>query len=124
MDKMKENFSGVEQFARKYTVETLTAVAILVATLSSWGRFFIGSFGWAVVFVAVGAIIGIFFPTQIDHGIKRAHAFSIKEGRTGEILMEVIKIAIALFLPFLYFGFLGLMTGTSYHYYARFAQKK
>ena len=33
-----------------------------------------------------------------------------------------VKIVIALFLPFVYFGFLGLLAGSSYHYYIRHSQ--
>lgn len=118
---MKENFSGVEKFARRYTIETLTVIAIVVGALSAWAHFFVGTLGWSVLFMAIGAILGIFFPNQVDRTVKKIYAFSGKEKKIGEVVAEVIKIAVALFLPFIYFGFLGLLAGTSYHYYTRFA---
>lgn len=121
MHKVKENFSGVEKFARRYPIEILTAIAILVAGLSAWAHFFLGTLGWSVLFLAIGAILGIFFPTQIDKAIKKVYSFSIG-AHMSVIVAEVIKIGIALFLPFIYFGFLGLMAGSAYHYYTRFMQ--
>ena len=120
---MKKRLIGVEKFARRYTVETLTALAILVGAFSAWMHLFIGTLGWSVIFMAAGAILGIFFPSHIDQGIKKIYFWSCGGNRMGEMLMEIGKIAIALFLPFLYFGFLGLMAGTAYHYYTRFVHQ-
>lgn len=122
MNKMKESFSGVEKLARRYPIEILTAIAILIATLSAWAGFFVGTLGWSIFFLAIGAIVGIFFPIYIDKGIKAIYSYSIGVKKMGLIIAEIIKIGVALFLPFLYFGFLGLMAGTSYHYYTRFMQ--
>jgi len=122
LNKVKDNFSEVEKFARKHTTETLTAIAIAVAALSAWAHFFVGTLGWSVIFMAIGAIVGIFFPSHIDRGIKKIYSFSSRENKMTEIIAEAIKIAVALFLPFIYFCFLGLMAGTSYHYYTRYAQ--
>ena len=124
MKKVKQNFSGVEQFARRHTFETLTVVAILVATVSAWSRFFVGTMGWSVLFMAIGAILGVFFPSQVEKGMKKVYSFSVGDKKAKEYFIEGAKIAVALFLPFLYFGFLGLMAGTAYHYYSRFEEKE
>jgi hypothetical protein len=39
------------------------------------------------------------------------------------MVAEGIKIAVALFVPFVYFAFLGLLVGTGYHFYARVGHK-
>ena len=122
MHKMKEGFSDVEKFARRHTIETLTVIAILVGALSAWAHFFVGTLGWSVIFMAVGAIFGIFFPTHVDRVIKKIYSLSGGDRKMGEMIAEIVKIAVALFVPFIYFGFLGLMAGTSYHYYTRYAQ--
>jgi hypothetical protein len=119
---MKENFSEVEKFARRHTIETLTVIAIAVAALSAWAHFFVGTLGWSMIFMAAGAVVGIFFPTHIDKGIKMIYSFSSGDNKMTEVIAEGVKIAIALFLPFIYFCFLGMMAGTSYHYYTRYIQ--
>lgn len=122
INKVKTNLSEVERFARKHTAETLTVVAIIVGALSAWAHFFVGTLGWSVIFMAAGAIIGIFFPSHADRLIKKIYTFSAGDKKWGQIVAEGAKIAVALFLPFIYFWFLGTMAGTSYHYYTRYAQ--
>jgi hypothetical protein len=38
------------------------------------------------------------------------------------MVLGIVKIVVALFIPFLLFGVFGLLAGTSYHYYTRHAQ--
>lgn len=115
--KMKEGFSEVEKFTHKHLVETLTVVAIIVATFSGWMHFFIGTMGWSILFLAIGSIAGLFAPTQMDAIMMKIYSFSRGKGRTGVIVAEAIKIAVALLIPFLYFGFMGVMSGTAFQYY-------
>jgi hypothetical protein len=122
LDSIKESFPHVEKFARKYTTETLMVTAILVGALSAWAHFFMGGIGLTVIFMVAGAVSGIFFPTTVDYSIKRVFALSAGN-KTGEMVAEGIKIAVALFLPFIYFGFLGLLVGTAYHHYTHFGHK-
>lgn len=122
LHKMRENFSGVEKFAHKYMVETLTAVAIVVGAFSAWTHLFIGTLGWSMLFLVIGSVLGIFMPTQMDGILKKIYSFSRGESRTSVIVSEVVKIAVALFLPFIYFAFLGIMSGTAYQYYVHVSQ--
>jgi hypothetical protein len=39
-----------------------------------------------------------------------------------EIIFGAVKIVVAIFIPFIYFAFLGFLAGNSYHYYIRHAQ--
>lgn len=118
MNKVKEQLSEVERFTRKHTTETLTAIAILVGAFSAWAHLFAGTLAWSIILMAIGAILGVFFPNQVDQCIKKIYSFS-GEKKIGEMIAEIVKIAVALFLPFIYFGFLGLMAGVAYHYYAQ-----
>lgn|GEM_PF-3313316 len=117
MNKVKENFSEVERFARKYPMEVLTAIAILVGALSSWGHFFLGTLGWSMLFLVIGSCVGIFLPRQMDMAMKKIYSFSTFNRKWGEIFAEGVKIALALFVPFIYFGFFGIMAGTAFQYY-------
>ena len=106
LNKMREGFSGVEKFAHKYMVETMTVAAIIVGALSAWMHFFVGTLGWSILFLVIGSIFGIFMPVQMDWAMKKIYSYSRWGNRTSAIIAESVKIAIALFLPFLYFGFL------------------
>lgn len=122
MNKMKENFSGLGQFAQRHLVETLTWAAIILAVFSAWSGMFIGTLGWSLVIMIIGAGAGIFFPRHMDMGMKRVYGFSRGSRQVTPIIAEIVKLAVALFLPFLYFGFLGIMAGTAYQYYIRNAR--
>jgi hypothetical protein len=117
LGKMRQNFSGLENFATRHTVETLTIVAIILGAISSWGHFFLGSLGWSILFVVIGSGLGMFLPHQMDTVIKKTYPQGMDRKKTYVIGFEVVKILFALFIPFIYFGFLGVMAGTAYQYY-------
>ena len=123
INKIKEGVSvqEVEDFARKYSTETFTILAIVIATISSVFDFFTGP-KLTIFFLAVGAVLGVFFPVQVERGLKRLYSFAFKQEQTTQIMVGVVKLIVAIFIPFLYFGLLGLLAGTSYHYYTRHAQ--
>ncbi len=122
-DKIKEGISTqqIENFARKHTQEVFSTLAIFIGAISSIFDFFTGS-GWSILFAAIGAITAIAFPVAIEKKLKKLYNFSLKQEKTTEMVLGGVKIVVAIFLPFLYFGFLGLLAGTSYHYYIRHAQ--
>lgn len=122
LHKVRENFSDVEKFTRRHMVETLTVIAIVVGALSAWMHFFVGTLGWSILFLVVGSVLGIYMPSQMDMAMKKVYSFSRGGSQATMYIAEAIKIAVALFLPFLYFGFLGIMTGTAYQYYVHFSQ--
>src|SRR5258707_276157 len=113
-DKIKENLSDAKRFARNHRREVLTGVAILVATFSSWGHFFVGTMGWSLLFVAIGALAALFCPRELEQGIEKMERFSIGEKRLSRIALHGVKIAVALFLPFLYFGLIGIHAGLGF----------
>lgn len=122
LNKMRANFSGVEKFANKYLTETLTAVAILLGAFSAWTHLFVGTLGWSILFLVIGAVLGMFASVKMDMFMKKIYSFSGSGKKSAVIVAEVIKIAVAFFLPFLYFAFLGVLTGTAYQYYIHYSQ--
>lgn len=115
--KVKEGIAEVEKFTYRYLVETLTVVAILIAVFSGWMHIFIGTLGWSTLFLSLGVIAGLFAPVQMDSIMMKIYSFSKGASRSKVLTAEVIKIAIALFLPFIYFCFIGIMSGTAFQYY-------
>ena len=122
-DKLKEGVSvqELESFARKHTTEAFSVLAILIAAISSAFDFFTGP-GMTILFIAIGTIVAIFFPAPVEKGLKQLYRFTYKQEKTTEIILGGVKIVVAIFIPFLYFGLLGLLAGTSYHYYLRHSQ--
>lgn len=122
-DKMKEGVSAqqLEDFAKKHTPEVFSALAIFVGAVSSIFDFFTGP-GLSIFFASLGAIIGIAFPVIIETKLKQIYSFALKQEKTTEMILGGVKIVIAIFLPFVFFGFFGLLGGTSYHYYIRHAR--
>lgn len=123
MDKIKEGVSvqEVEDFARKYTTEVFSVLAIVIGGISSMYDFFTGP-KLTIAFLAIGVILGIFFPAPVEKGLKQFYSFSFKQEKTTQMILGLVKVVVGLFIPFVLFGFMGLLAGTSYHYYTRHAQ--
>ena len=122
-EKLKEGVSvqELEEFARKHTTEVFSVLALIIGAISSTFDFFTGP-GWTILFTALGCILAIFFPAPIEKGLKQIYSFTFKQEKTTEMIIGGVKIVIAIFVPFIYFGLLGLLAGTSFHYYIRHAQ--
>ncbi|MBI3508511.1 MAG: hypothetical protein HY069_02590 [Chlamydiia bacterium] len=122
-DKLKEGVSvqELENFARKHTSELLSVLATIIGAISSGYDFFTGP-KFSIFFMALGTILAIIFPAPIERALKQLYNFTFKQEKTTELIIGGVKIIIAIFLPFLYFGLMGLLAGTSYHYYIRHAQ--
>jgi len=123
MDKIKEGVSvqEVEDFARKYTIEVFSVLAIVIASISSMYDFFTGP-KFTILFIAVGLILGVFFPSPVERVLKQYYSFSYKQEKMTQMIMGCVMIVVGLFIPFIIFGAVGLLAGTSYHYYTRHAQ--
>ena len=122
-EKLKEGVSvqEIEDFARKHTTEVFSVLALIIGAISSTFDFFTGP-GWTIIFTALGAIAGVFFPAPVEKILKQLYSFTLKQEKTTEMILGGVKIIIAIFIPFIYFGLIGLLAGTSYHYYLRHAQ--
>lgn len=122
-EKLKEGVSvqELEDFARKYSTEVFTVVALIIGSISSVFNFFTGP-TWTILFVTLGAVLGIFFPTPVDKGLKQLYDFTFKQEKSTQLILGAVKIVMAIFIPFVLFGIMGLLAGTSYHYYTRRGQ--
>lgn len=119
-DMLKDGVSvqEIETFARKYTTEVFLVLAILIASISAIFDFFSGP-GWSIVFAGICSILSILFPNQIEKGMKKLFSFGNKNEKSMQIIIGVVRIVIAIFIPFILFGFLGLLAGTSFHLHMR-----
>jgi len=122
-EKLKEGVSvqELEDFARKHSTEVFTVLALIIGAISSIFNFFTGP-SWTILFTTLGAILGIFFPAPVERGLKQLYDFTFKQEKSTQMILGAVKIVIAIFIPFILFGIIGLLAGTSYHYYTRRAQ--
>lgn len=122
-EKLKEGVSvkEIEEFTRKYTMEVFSVLAIIIATASSCWDFFTGP-KMTIFFTALGCVLAVLFPVHIERGLKQFYNFVFKQDKNTQLIVGAVKVVIAIFIPFLLFGLIGLLAGSSYHYYVRQAQ--
>lgn len=123
VDKLKEGVSvhELEGYASRHTTEVFSVLAMIIGAVSSSYDFFTGP-KLTILFFTLGALIAVFFPAPVEKGLKQLYSFTFKQEKMTEIILGTFKIIVAIFVPFIYFGLLGLLAGTSYHYYVRHAQ--
>ena len=116
-EKIKEGVSvqELETFARKYTVEAFFILAIIIGSISSIFGFFTGA-GWSIAFAGLGAIASVAFPESIIKFEKTYYAFVAKYEKTTQIAVGIIWLVIALFVPFILFAQIGLLSGIAFHH--------
>jgi CBS domain containing-hemolysin-like protein len=116
MDKLKDGVSvkELENFARRYMTEGFLILAIIIATLSSIFDFFTGA-GWSVFFAGLGIIVSVAFPEHILKMIKPLNQFIKKQEKTVQIIVGIVRLIFAIFIPFIIFAEAGLLAGLAYH---------
>jgi uncharacterized membrane protein len=119
-DKIKEGVSvhEIETFARKYTTEAFIILAIIIGATSSIFGFFTCA-KTAIFFAAIGSIVSISFPDAILVFEKKYFEFVAKQEKPAQIAIGIVKIAIALFVPFITFAQIGLLAGVAFHHFSR-----
>ncbi len=115
-EKIKEGVSvqEIENFAKKYTSEVFSALALLIATISSLFNFFTGS-SWSVFFAGIGAIVGLIFPNQANKALGKLYGMLRTQEKSTQIIFGIVKLVVAIFVPFALFAILGLLGGSSTH---------
>ncbi|NGX34563.1 MAG: hypothetical protein K1060chlam1_00916 [Candidatus Anoxychlamydiales bacterium] len=115
-EKIKEGVSveEIEKFARKYTNEVFLILALIIATISSIFGFFTGPI-WSLIFAGLLAIVGIALPMQVGKFLKKLLKFQAKSPKTTIIIIGIVRIILAVFIPFILFAEIGLLAGYSFH---------
>jgi len=123
VDKLKEGVSvhELEGFASKHTTEIFALIALIIGAISSIYDFFTGP-ELTIVFLTLGALVAVIFPAPVEKALKQFYSFTFKQEKMTEIILGAVKIIVAIFVPFLFFGLFGLHAGTSCHYFIRHSQ--
>ena len=112
----------IESFARKYTSEVFLVLAIIIGCISSIFDFFTGA-GWSIAFLGIGAIVSVLFPNQIEKFLRKMFHIISKNEKSTQIIVGIVRIVIAIFVPFILFGLIGLGAGTSFHIHTKQASE-
>jgi uncharacterized membrane protein len=122
-EKLKEGISvtELEDFTRRHTVEVFSILAIIIATITSCWDFFTGP-KLSIFFMALSAVCSILFPAPIERGLKQLFNFVLKQEKSTQMILGAVNLVVAIFVPFILFALLGLLAGSSFHYFVRHAQ--
>lgn len=114
-DKIKGGVSmqEIESYAKKYSTEVFMIIAIIIAVISSVFDFFIGS-GWGIFLAGLGALFGLLLPKQTNSVLDKMFEFSSKPDKSMQIMIGVIRIVVAIFVPAIIFGIFGLVAGATF----------
>ncbi len=109
-DKSKEGLSvkEIEAFAKKHRFEVFFCLAFVLAcffTFVLWGP------GWSIIAASIGAILGILLEGKVTHMSKVVFSFIFKQDPTVQLVLGIVSLILAIFLPPLYFLILGLHGG-------------
>ncbi len=115
-DKIKEGVSvqEIEDFAKKYTNEMFLVLAFVIACISSIFDFFTGP-TFSIVCATIGAIVALLMPERIREIAEKISGFIHKKDKTTQIVVGIVRIVIAIFLPFILFAGIGLQCGIGFH---------
>lgn len=108
----------LESFTRKYLIEVFSVISIILATISS-GWYFFTSPLLSLIFAGAAAIIAIIFPRQVDNVLGKYFGFIRKQERVSQIIIGIVHIIIAIFIPFIIFMKIGFLAGCSYYEHGR-----
>lgn len=114
-NKMKEGISvkEIEIFAKKHRYEVFFCLLFIVACIFG----VIGHFraGWSIILTGVGGILSIVFPAQVDMLLKKAFRFTFTQDLTIQIVLGVVSLIIAIFVPFVILFIMGCFGGRAMH---------
>jgi hypothetical protein len=112
LEKMKEGVSvkEIENFSKRYLNEILLILAIIIATVSGMFDFFSGP-GWSLGLAGLGAIVSILARRHVHATLAKFYGFYNKQEKAIQIILGVVRLIVALFLPFVVFFGVGLLAG-------------
>jgi hypothetical protein len=67
--------------------------------------------GWAIIAATIGALVGILLSGKVTNMCKTFLHFVLKQEQTTQIVIGILLLIVAIFLPPLYFLMLGLHGG-------------
>lgn len=98
----------LENFGRKYRFEIFFLVYFILATFFTF--VFFGA-AWSIYLAGIGGVLGIWLPAKVEKAAQGSFHFVLKQEKMTQIILAVVGVVVAFFLPPLVFFLLGLMGG-------------
>lgn len=98
----------LENFAKKNRLEVFYSIAFILAAIFSF--VFFGKV-WSIFAVAIGGVVGAWFPRNVGSLFSSMLEFVFKQERVTQLILAGVGLVIAIFLPPVIFAFLGLLGG-------------
>lgn len=98
----------IENFAKKHRVEVVFCLALVLACFFS---FFMFGTGWSLFFASVGGILGMVFPQKVESIFRSIKNFVQKQESTTQLILAIVYLLLAIFIPPLVFLKLGSHAG-------------
>ncbi|MCB1118164.1 MAG: hypothetical protein KDK50_06260 [Chlamydiia bacterium] len=105
----------IENFARKYTYEVFFSLVFILASFFSMVMFGVT---WCIYLACLGGILGVWFPVKVEKAIRSIFLFVNKQQKPTMLVLGVVGLIVAIFLPPLVFFVLGLMGGKGLYRFA------
>jgi hypothetical protein len=112
--KLKEGVSikEVESFAKKHRFEVFFCLIFVLACFFSfviWGPW------WTIIGATTGGVIGVLSPMKAGMVCHKAFYFIFKQEQTTQLVLAIVGLILAIFIPPLTFFCLGLHGGKDLH---------
>lgn len=120
--KIKEGVSvqELENFGKKYTTEIFLVLYFVLAALLA--KFFFGPM-WNIFLAGIGGILGVLLPMKVEKAVRGVFQFVNKQEKITRLILGIVGLIVAFFLPPLIFFFTGLIGGSGMHKAAGDARK-
>ena len=124
---MVDNKKGVsvkeiEEFTKKHRYEVFFCILFLLACIFGIVGYFRAA--WNIFFVMAGGILGVIFPNKVESFLEMIFKFIFKQDKTIQIVLGVVALIIAIFMPFIIFLVVGLIGGRVMHIMAMDSSSK
>lgn len=113
-DNPKEGISvkEIHAFTKRYPLEIFFCLVFILACIFAivfWGLY------WSLILATLGVVLGILLIQPVKKLIDSTFSFVFKQDMTVQIVLAVVGIILAIFVPPLYFFMLGLHGGKDIH---------
>jgi Na+-translocating ferredoxin:NAD+ oxidoreductase RnfE subunit len=105
----------IEQFTKKHRTEVFLSLNFLLATLFSFVFFGVGI---TITLAGVGGILGAFLPGKVEKLGKVIFGFIFKQETMTQLILGVVSLILAIFIPPLTFLLMGLFGGQCLRYFS------
>ncbi len=124
---MTDNKKGVsvkeiEEFTKKHRYEVFFCVLFLLSCIFGIVGYFKPA--WNIFCAMAGGILGVIFPNKVESSLKVVFNFVFGQEKTIQIVLGVVGIILAVFIPFVIFLAIGLIGGRTMNIMAMDSSRK